>query len=148
MTSAQGGQSGQFRRHAFVCVTGKDCPVDGPAEAIHKAMKIIAKDEASLRVNKSGCLDMCGHGPMVVVYPEGIWYSHVTLADAERIAREHVMGGTPVEDLRFVTTKAGANKVPKNPGPAGPTNPVGPPSAEWAVCTRCPPAHRSEGHSR
>lgn len=130
--------SGQFARHAFVCVTGKDCPLDGPAEEVHKAMKSACRDVVALRVNKSGCLDQCGHGPMVVVYPEGVWYSHVTLADAQRIAAEHLAGGRPVDDLRYVTAKAGANKVPKQPGPPGPGNPVGPASPSWARCTRCP----------
>lgn len=134
--------SGQFGRHAFVCVTGSDCPLDGPAVEVHKAMKEAVKGAGladAVRVNKSGCLDQCGHGPMVVVYPEGVWYSHVGLADAERIAREHLVGGRLVEDLAYVTPKAGANKVPKKPGPPGPLNPVGPPSEKWARCTRCPP---------
>lgn len=128
----------QFQRHAFVCVTGTDCPLDGPAIEIHKALKAIAKGTPDVRVNKSGCLDQCGHGPMMVVYPEGVWYSHLTLADAERVAKEHLVGGRAVGDLVYRTTKVGVNKVPKNPGPPGPENPVGPPSPDWARCTRCP----------
>ena len=131
----------QFRRHAFVCVTGADCPLDGPAVEIHKAMKAAVRDKGlaeAVRVNKSGCLEQCGHGPMMVVYPEGTWYSHLTMADAERVAREHLVGGRVVEDLVYRTPKLGSNKVPKKPGPAGQDNPVGPPSPEWARCTRCP----------
>ncbi|MES2153599.1 MAG: (2Fe-2S) ferredoxin domain-containing protein [bacterium] len=131
----------QFERHAFVCTTGTSCPFDGPASEIHKAMKRIVKEAGKadvVRVNQSGCLDQCGHGPNMVVYPEGVWYSHLTPMDAERIAREHLVGGKPVEELRYVTTKTGKNVVPKKPGPAGPDNPVGPASAEWATCTRCP----------
>ncbi len=129
----------QFARHAFVCVTGTDCPLDGPAIEVHKTMKAIAKEAVGVRVNKSGCLDQCGHGPMVVVYPEGIWYSHVTLRDAQRIAKEHLLAGRVVGDALYETSKAGSNKVPKKPGPAGPENPVAPDAPEWARCTRCPP---------
>jgi (2Fe-2S) ferredoxin len=135
------GSPGPFRRHAFVCTTGTSCPFDGPALEIHKAAKRIVREAGlagEVRVNQSGCLDQCGHGPNMVVYPEGVWYSHLSLADAERIAREHLVGGRIVEDLRYVTPKTGANKVPKKPGPPGPENPVGPPSPEWARCTRCP----------
>jgi (2Fe-2S) ferredoxin len=128
----------QFARHAFVCVSGTSCPFDGPSVDVHKAMKDAARGAAGMRVNKSGCLDQCGHGPMVVVYPEGVWYSHVGLDDAQRIAREHLVGGRVVDDLVYRTAKQGANKVPKKPGPAGPDNPVGPPSPAWARCTRCP----------
>ncbi|MFO1533363.1 MAG: ferredoxin, partial [Thermoplasmatota archaeon] len=89
--------------------------------------------------NNAGCHDRCELVPTVVVYPEGVWYSHVTMADAERIAREHLVGGRAVTDLIYRTPKQGSNKIPKKPGPAGPENPVGPPSPEWARCTRCPP---------
>jgi len=54
-----------------------------------------------VRVNKSGCLDQCEHGPTVVVYPEAVWYGHVKPEDAEEIVREHLIGGRPVERLRL-----------------------------------------------
>jgi (2Fe-2S) ferredoxin len=53
-----------------------------------------------VRINKAGCLDQCEHGPMMVVYPEGVWYGNVRPEDAAAIVEEHLVGGRPVERLR------------------------------------------------
>lgn len=52
-----------------------------------------------MRANRSGCLDQCEHGPCVVVYPEGIWYGGVAVADVATIVEEHLLGGRPVRRL-------------------------------------------------
>jgi (2Fe-2S) ferredoxin len=54
-----------------------------------------------VRINKSGCLDQCEHGPTVVVYPEAVWYGNVQPEDAAEIVEEHLVGGRPVERLRL-----------------------------------------------
>ena len=66
---------------------------------------------ARIRVNNAGCMDQCGHGPMVAVYPENVWYGHVTPDDADLIFREHLMGDRPVEHLIYRPARPGANKV-------------------------------------
>ena len=53
-----------------------------------------------VRINKAGCLDQCEHGPMMVVYPEAVWYGNVRPEDAAAIVEEHLVGGRPVERLR------------------------------------------------
>ena len=54
-----------------------------------------------IRINKAGCLDQCGMGVAVVIYPEAVWYGRVKPEDADEIFHEHVMQGRPVERLRI-----------------------------------------------
>ena len=90
-----------YERHVFVCTSGKTCPdrggqaICGRIKARAKAMGITDR----IRVNKSGCLNQCSHGPMLVVYPEGIWYSGVTLEDVDEIFTRTVLNGETVERL-------------------------------------------------
>ena len=104
-----------FDKHVFVCTSGEYCPLlDGDSKQIHQAFKEqVAKAglKGKVRVNNSGCLDQCGHGPNVVVYPEGVWYSHLTLEDVPVIVAEHLLGGHPVERLRYHPPQPGANKL-------------------------------------
>lgn len=50
-------------------------------------------------INNTGCFGICDKGPVVVVYPEGIWYGNVTEDDVERIFDEHFENGEPVKGL-------------------------------------------------
>ena len=106
-----------YAMHLFVCTTGGTCPHQGAPE-VHAFLReavLGAKLKAKVRVNHAGCLDQCGHGPILVVYPEGIWYSHVTVEDAKAIFTEHILGGRPVERLRFVPPGPGAHKLARDP---------------------------------
>ena len=106
----------RFRHHLFVCENVR--PPDDPrgcctargsgglreafkAELARRGLKGI------VRANKSGCLDACAHGPTVVVYPEGVWYGGVTVADVPEIVERHLVGGEPVERLRLRRLEAG-----------------------------------------
>jgi len=52
-------------------------------------------------ITNTGCFGVCEKGPIIVVYPEGIWYGNVKDGDVERIFDEHFEGGTPVKDLQI-----------------------------------------------
>lgn len=107
-----------FERHVFVCTSGEFCPLrDGNSKEIHKAFKELANKaglKGKVRINNSGCLDQCGHGPMVVVYPEGVWYSHLRLNDIPLIVEEHLINGRPVAHLQYHPPKVGANKLQRH----------------------------------
>jgi len=63
-----------------------------------------------IRINKAGCFSQCGHGPMIVVYPENVWYGGVQESDLQEILESHILGGTPVERLVYDPGVPGPNK--------------------------------------
>ena len=77
-----------------------------------------AADDAGLgsavRINRSGCFSQCGNGPMVVVYPEGVWYAAVSPSDAPEIVERHLVHGEPVERLRFRPGTPGPHKLERD----------------------------------
>lgn len=101
----------------FVCTGGDWCAeIDGDGKGLHARLKKLVKAagiNTRVRVNHSGCVDQCGYGPMVVVYPEGVWYAGVRPEDADEIVREHLIGGRPVERLVY-RNKPGKNKLQRD----------------------------------
>jgi (2Fe-2S) ferredoxin len=99
-----------FERHVFVCHNVRpadaprpSCTSDGKSD-LHTRLQQLTKEAGlagRVRINKSGCLDQCEHGPTVVVYPEAVWYGKVRPEDADAIVQEHLVGGRPVERLRL-----------------------------------------------
>lgn len=100
-----------FERHVFVCLNTRpegaprpSCTADGTSELLtqlQQQAKAAGLAGSAIRINKSGCLDQCEHGPTVVVYPEAVWYGNVKPEDAAEIVSEHLVGGRPVERLRL-----------------------------------------------
>jgi (2Fe-2S) ferredoxin len=103
---------GQYRHHVFVCTSGKTCPLAGSEEVQRTLKKAVAEAglKATVRVNQAGCLNQCGHGPMVVVYPDDVWYSGVDVAGARAIVHDHLLHGKVVEKHRYVAPP-GDNKL-------------------------------------
>jgi (2Fe-2S) ferredoxin len=104
---------GQYRHHLFVCTAGKTCGAQG-AHDVHAELKHLVKAaglKGVVRVNHAGCMNQCGHGPMVVVYPDDVWYAHVDVAGARRIVAEHVLGGRVVDAYRHVAPPGDNKRV-------------------------------------
>jgi nitrite reductase/ring-hydroxylating ferredoxin subunit/(2Fe-2S) ferredoxin len=115
---------GQYDRHVFVCTSGETCPTQGDVEKFVKVLRDGARaagKQAEVRINKAGCFSQCGHGPMVVVYPEDVWYAGVKESDLAEILSSHIVGGKPVERLRYDPGKPGANKIEIPKPAAAPT---------------------------
>jgi len=104
---------GQYQTHVFVCTSGDDCPKAGDVEGFVKYLRgevVKAGRQQQVRINKSGCFSQCGHGPMIVVYPENVWYAGVQQSDLPEIVQSHILGGQPVERLVYAPGVKGANK--------------------------------------
>lgn len=56
---------------------------------------------SEVAVSNMGCLALCEKGPVVVIYPDNIWYGGVTPADVEEIMNEHIEGGTVLKRLEL-----------------------------------------------
>lgn len=97
-----------YQRHVFFCLNqrsnGEVCCANHRAQEAFERCKsqIQAAGLAGpgkVRINKSGCLDRCAAGPVVVVYPEAIWYTYVDASDIDEIVESHIKNGQVVERL-------------------------------------------------
>lgn len=96
-----------FRAHLFFCTARRpdDHPKPGCAsrggEALAQYLKARVKEEGlkRVRVNTAGCLHRCSLGPVMVVYPEGVWYGFTSEADLEEILTTHLKDGGRVARL-------------------------------------------------
>jgi (2Fe-2S) ferredoxin len=95
-----------YSRHVLVCV-GAFCSPDRRGRELYSLLPTLLEREGLLfgptRVKRgeTPCLGVCAGGPIVVVYPEGIWYAGVTPALLDRIVVEHLREGRVVEEAVF-----------------------------------------------
>ena len=85
---------------------GEACCADHNAQKAFDRCKAQVKAQGlagpgKVRVNKAGCLDRCEEGPVLVVYPDAVWYTYVDREDIDEIIDRHVVKGEVVERLRI-----------------------------------------------
>lgn len=99
----------RLAHHVFVCLNDRAegdprgcCAAKGAAQILDLMKGEIHRLglNKQIRVQRAGCLDHCEQGVSIVIYPEGVWYGHVTAADAMEIVEKHLLGGEPVARLR------------------------------------------------
>ncbi|MBQ5323932.1 MAG: NAD(P)H-dependent oxidoreductase subunit E, partial [Oscillospiraceae bacterium] len=98
-----------FRSHIMVC-GGTGCTSSGSKKIIEAFNKEVAAAGLSeeVKVIQTGCFGLCALGPIVVVYPEGIFYSMVEEKDVKEIVEEHLVKGRPVTRLVYDETVQGS----------------------------------------
>jgi (2Fe-2S) ferredoxin/ubiquinone/menaquinone biosynthesis C-methylase UbiE len=95
-----------FRYHVFICDQQKPegvpgCAASGSAKVIEALRAAVAREGLNneVQITTCGSLGLCGWGPNMVVYPEGVWYAGVTAADADEIVGVHFKQGRVVQRL-------------------------------------------------
>lgn len=96
-----------YKAHIFCCTNERPaghkrgCCKEKGAEDLRNYMKARVKEEGieGARVNVAGCLDRCELGPVMVIYPQGTWYTYRTRDDVDEIIQTHLKGGKIVDRL-------------------------------------------------
>ncbi len=96
-----------YKKHIFICTNQRPpgarvCCGEEHGLALTAEFKKIMKNKGltvDMRAQRTGCCELCEQGPIVVVYPEGVFYGKVQLSDVEEIIYEHLENDRPVQRL-------------------------------------------------
>jgi len=99
-----------YEHHVFFCTNQRAegevcCNASGASDlrayAKERIKALGLSGRGRIRINGAGCLDRCEEGPVIVVYPEEVWYTYVDKQDIDEIISEHLQNGRVVERLRI-----------------------------------------------
>ena len=104
-----------YRAHVLCC-GGTGCTSSGSAQIIERFEQKIRENglDKEVKVIRTGCFGLCEAGPVVIIYPEGTFYSRVKVDDVDEIVSEHLLKGRPVQHLVYkdhATQEQNANKA-------------------------------------
>jgi len=97
-----------YKHHVFFCTNKRDDGRQSCEDCNATAVRMHAKDKVKaaglavpggVRINTAGCLNRCDAGPVMVIYPEGVWYSYVDEEDVDEIIDSHLINGEVVKRL-------------------------------------------------
>ena len=102
-----------YKKHVFICTNQRPAGSriscgDEHGHALVAAFKKLIKDKklnTEIRAQRAGCMETCELGPSIVVYPEGVFYGNVQLADVDEIVFEHLENNRVVERLSIDYSK-------------------------------------------
>jgi len=107
-----------FRNHIYICTQKKpegapSCINVGSQEVLTTLNRELAQSGIAdeVQVTTCGCLGICGKGPNMVVYPEGVWYTGLTPQRISKIIKDHLANNRPVEDFLLKDTDALKNEI-------------------------------------
>ncbi len=104
-----------YRAHVLVC-GGTGCSSSGSGELIKRFDEKLKENglEKEVKIVRTGCFGLCEAGPVVIVYPEGTFYSHVKAEDVDEIVTEHLLKGRKVQHLVYVDHVTQESSVTKS----------------------------------
>lgn len=106
--STHSNPKGYYEKHVFFCLNERknseaSCAQHQSQQAFDhcksKIKDLSLSGPGQVRVNKAGCLDRCAGGPVLVVYPEAVWYTYIDQSDIDEIVDTHLVQGKVVERL-------------------------------------------------
>ena len=98
----------KYQKHIFICINERsvqnprgDCFRCGGMDVRMRFVQLINQNglKGKVRANKSGCLDACELGPVIVIYPENIWYAKVKVEDVDEIFKTSILNNGIVDRL-------------------------------------------------
>ncbi|MBE5768428.1 MAG: NADH-quinone oxidoreductase subunit NuoF [Clostridiales bacterium] len=104
-----------YRAHVLVC-GGTGCTSSGSAQLIERFEQQLQEKglEKEVKVIRTGCFGLCEAGPVVIVYPEGTFYSRVKVEDVDEIVSEHLLKGRKVQHLVYVDHATKESSIQKS----------------------------------
>ncbi|HID39505.1 MAG TPA: (2Fe-2S) ferredoxin domain-containing protein [Calditrichaeota bacterium] len=102
----------QYKKHVFICENIRDAASGRAFCGSHRTkeqrdkLKVMVKAAGigkDIRINSAGCLGQCSKGPVMVIYPQGLWYGQFTDDDLEEILQKSILGDQVID--RFIIEK-------------------------------------------